>query len=128
MTRAKQVTQAVSAMRKARADTDSSPQPAAMTFVIYEDNVGGYHWRIVADDGETLVRSASFGSYEDAKQAARIVHRGASRATFEDSSGPPPPADLPSRRHRITVTLRDRQDAERWLDEGGSFSSEAVAR
>jgi hypothetical protein len=85
MTRAAQVTPAVSAIRKARADTGSSPEPAAMTFLIYEDNVGGYQ-----------------------------------------SSDYPPPADLPARRHRITVTLRDRLDAERWLDEGGSFSSEAV--
>jgi len=128
MTHAKQVTQAVSAMRKARPYTDSSAEPAAMTFVIYEDNVGRYRWRIVASGGETLVRSASFGSCEDARQAARIVHRGASRASFEDSSGPAPPADLLSTRNRITVTLRDRQDAERWLDEGGSFRSEALTR
>ena len=127
MTRATQVTQAVSAMRKARAAPSSSPEPESLTFLIYEDNVGGYHWRIVADGGETLVRSAGFGSYEDARQAARIVHRGASRATFEQSSENPPPTDLPARRHRITVTLRDRLDAERWLDEGGSFSSEAVS-
>jgi uncharacterized protein YegP (UPF0339 family) len=79
MTRATQVTRAMSAMRKARAAPSSSPEPESMTFLIYKDNVGGYHWRIVADGGETLVRSASFGSYEDAKQAARIVHRGASR-------------------------------------------------
>ena len=128
MTRATHVTQAVSAMRKAQAAPSSSPEPESLTFLIYEDNGGGYHWRIVADGGETLVRSASFGSYEDANQAAGIVHRGASRATFEHGSDNPPPADLPARRHRITVTLRDRLDAERWLDEGGSFSSEAVTR
>ena len=126
MTRATQVTQAVSAMRKARADTDSSPEPAAMTFLIYEDNVGGYHWKLVADGGETLVRSAGFGSYDGARQAARVVQRGASQATFEQASDSPPPTDLPARRHLITLTLRDRLDAERWLDEGGSFSSEAV--
>jgi uncharacterized protein YegP (UPF0339 family) len=96
MTRDPKVTQAVSAMRKARAAPSSLPEPAAMAFVVYEDNAGGYHWRIVADGGETLVRSASFGSYEDAKQAAWTVHRGASRATFEQSSENPPPADLPA--------------------------------
>ena len=124
MTRAAQVTQAVSAMRKARAAPSSVPEPASMAFLIYEDNGGGYHWTIVACGGETLVRSASFKSYEDAKQAAGIVHRGASRAAFEQGSGNPRLVDLPARRN----AARDRSDAERWLDEGGSFSSEAVAR
>lgn len=110
MTRAAQVTQAVSTTRKARAAPSPQPERPSMAFVIYEDNGGGYHWTIVADRGETLVRSASFRSYEDAKQAAGIVHRGASRASFEHGSA------------------RDRSDAERWLDEGGSFSSEAVTR
>jgi uncharacterized protein YegP (UPF0339 family) len=79
MTRAAQVTQAVSAMRKARAAPSSLPQTASMVFLIYEDNGGGYHRTTVADAGETLVRSASFGSHEDAQQAAGIVHRGAYR-------------------------------------------------
>ncbi|HLY48177.1 MAG TPA: hypothetical protein VKR21_03190 [Solirubrobacteraceae bacterium] len=122
MTRAAQVTQAVSAMRKARAAPSSPPEPA-MTFLIYEDNGGGYHWTIVAD-GETLVRSASLGSYEQAQQAAGIVHRGASRAAFDPGSTNPPFIDLPARRN----AARDRLDAERWLDEGGSFSSQAVTR
>jgi uncharacterized protein YegP (UPF0339 family) len=97
-----------------------------MTFLIYQDNGGGYHWTIVADRGETLVRSASFRSYEDAKQAAGNVHRGASQAAFEHRSDNPPPVDLPARRNAVTV--RDRLDSEHWLDEGGSFSSEAVTR
>ena len=95
-----------------------------MAFLIYEDNGGGYHWTIVADGGETLVRSASFRSYEDAKQAAGIVQRGASRAAFEQGFESPPSVDLPAR----CDAARDRLDAERWLDEGGSFSSEAVTR
>ncbi len=117
MTRTPQVTQAMSAMRKARAAPSSLPEPTSMAFLIYEDNGGGYHWTIVADGGETLVRSASFRSYEDAKQAAGIVHRGASQASVEDRSGQPPPVDLPARRNAASV--RDRLDAERWLDEGG---------
>jgi uncharacterized protein YegP (UPF0339 family) len=124
MTRAAQVTQAVSAMRTARAAPSSPPEPASMAFLIYEDNGGSYHWRIVADGGETLVRSASFRSYEQAKQAAGIVHRGASRAAFEPGSENPPLVDLPARRN----AARDRLDAERWLDEGGSVSREAVTR
>jgi uncharacterized protein YegP (UPF0339 family) len=124
MTRAAQVTQAVSAMRKARAAPSSLPEPASMAFLIYEDNAGGYHWTIVADGGETLVRSASFRFYEEAEGAARIVHRGASRASFEHRSGDTPPVDLPTRLN----AARDRLDAERSLDAGGSVNSEAVTR
>jgi uncharacterized protein YegP (UPF0339 family) len=124
MTRAAQVTQAVSAMRKARATPRSSSESASMAFRIYENNVGGYHWTIVADGGETLVRSASFTSYEQAKRAAGIVRRGASRATFEPGSENPPSVDLPAR----LSAARDHLDAERWLDEGGSVSGEAVSR
>lgn len=119
MTRAAQVTQAANAMRKARAAPSSLPEPASLAFRIHEDNGGAYHWTILADGGETLVRSASFGSYEQADHAARVVHCGASRASFEDRSTAPPPVELRTRRD-------DRLDTERWLDEGGSFSSEAV--
>lgn len=107
------------------ATPSSPPEPASMTFLIYEDNGGGYHWTIVADGGETLVRSASLASYEEAERAAGVVHRGASRASFEDRSGDTPPVDLPARRD--AAVARDRLDAERWLDEGGSFS-QAVTR
>ncbi len=124
MTRAAQVTQAVSAMRKSRAAPSSLSEPPSMAFLVYEDNGGGYHWTIVADSGETLVRSASFSSYEDARAAAGIVQRGASRASFEQASDKPQLVDLPARRN----AARDRLDAERWLDEHGSFSSEAVTR
>ena len=73
MTRAAQVTQAVSAMRKARARAapSSSPEPASTAF------------------------SDTPGSAD-------------------------PPAGLNA------VSARDRLDAERWLDEGGSFRREAV--
>lgn len=125
MTRAAQVTQAMSAIRKARAAPSSLPEPASMAFLIYEDNGGGYHWTIVADGGETLVRSASFRSYEDARQAAGIVHRGVSRASFELGSDNPPLADLPL---AAMPDRRDRLDAERRFDERGSFSSEALTR
>ena len=124
MTRAAQVTQAVSAMRKARAAPSSVPEPESMAFLIFEDNGGGYHWTIVAGGGETLVRSVSFRSYEDAERAAGIVHRGASRAAFEQGSGNPRLVDLTARR----AATSDAADAERWLDEGGSFSREGVAR
>jgi hypothetical protein len=68
----------------------------------------------------------SFASYEEAKQAARIVHHDASQASFVDRSAGIPPADLAARLD--TRVVRDEPDAERWLDEGGSFNSEAVTR
>jgi uncharacterized protein YegP (UPF0339 family) len=97
-----------------------------MKFLIVEDNGGGCHWTIVAGGGETLVQSASFASYEDANQAPRIVHAGAASASVDQHAGVILPVDLVARRD--TAMARDRLDAERWLDEGGSFSSEAVRR
>jgi uncharacterized protein YegP (UPF0339 family) len=127
MTRSTQLTQAVTAIRKARADAHAVPEPASMKFLVFEDNGGGYHWTIVAGSGERLVQSASFASYEDAKQAARVVHAGAASASFENLAGNTPPVDLLARRDK-RVARDDLEDAERWLDEGGSFSSEAVTR
>ena len=86
--------------------------PASMEFLIFEDNGGDYHWTIVAGGGATLARSGSFGSYEDAERAAQRVRDGAR------------PVDLIARRDATS----DAADAERWLDEGGSVSSEAVAK
>jgi uncharacterized protein YegP (UPF0339 family) len=126
MTRAAQVTHAVSAMPKARAVPSSVPEPASMMFLIAEDNGGRYHWTIIAEGGETLVRSAGFDSYQQAKRAAGIVHRGASRASFPHRSENAPPVGLPARRD--AAAARDRLDAERWLDEGGNFNSEALTR
>ena len=94
--------------------------PGSMEFVIFEDNGGDYHWTIVARDGATLARSESFGSYEDAELAAQHVRDGVASALFERRGDGARPVDLSAR--------RDDADAERWLDEGGSFSSEAVAK
>jgi uncharacterized protein YegP (UPF0339 family) len=126
MTRSTLLTQAGTAKKKARATARAPSKPAAMKFLVYEDNGGGYHWTIVGASGEPLVQTASFASYAEAKQAARIVHRGASQASFVDRSADTPSADLAARRDERVV--RDELDAERWLDEGGSFSSEAVTR
>ncbi len=97
-----------------------------MKFLVFEDNAGGYHWTIVAQSGETLVQSSSFASYEQAKQAGRVVHGGAASAAFEPLAGDTPSAELVA--GNTTRTARDDLDAERWLDEGGSFGSEAVTR
>ena len=126
MTRSTPLTQAVDAIRKARAAENAGPEPASMKFVVFEDNGGAYHWTIVADSGETLVRSASFPTHDEAAQAARVVHAGAASASLEQLGGGTAPVDLAARRK--TAVMRGDLDAERWLDEGGSFSSEAVAR
>ncbi len=97
--------------------------PASMEFLVFEDNDGSYHWTIVAADGATLAGSCAFASHEDAVRAARHVRDGAASALFERHVVGPP-ADLTARRD----AARDNSDAERWLDEGGSFSSEAVTR
>jgi uncharacterized protein YegP (UPF0339 family) len=129
MTRSTQPTQARTARRKARATARARPKPASVRFLVFEDNGGGYHWTIVAASGESLVQSASFASYEDAEQAARVVRAGAASVSFEhraDAAGAIPPVDRAGPRQSGVV--RGDLDAERWLDEGGSFSSEAVRR
>jgi uncharacterized protein YegP (UPF0339 family) len=98
--------------------------PESMEFLIFEDNGGAYHWRIVAGDGATLAQSGSFASYDRAEQAARRVRDGAASARLNRRGREPGAVDLAARRGRP----RDDLDAERWLDEGGSFSREAVAR
>jgi uncharacterized protein YegP (UPF0339 family) len=135
MTRSAKPTQAKTAKRNARVTARARPKPASMTFLVFEDNSGGYHWTIVAASGESLVQSASFASYEDAKQAARVVHAGAASASFEylaGATGATAPVELLARRQSDVVrgsgVVRGDPDAERWLDEGGSFSSEAVTR
>jgi uncharacterized protein YegP (UPF0339 family) len=126
MTGYTRLTQAVDAVREVRPAANAAPHPASMKFLVFEDNGGGYRWMIVAGTGETLVRSESFASYEDARHAAGVVHAGAASASFEHLAGDTPPVDLVARRDERMA--RDDLDAERWLDEGGSFSSEAVTR
>jgi uncharacterized protein YegP (UPF0339 family) len=129
-TRAGRLTAAVSSIRTRRATPDASPEPdpepAPVTFLLYEDNSGGYYWTIVADSGQVLARSARFASYEEANVAADIVYRGTAGASFEDRSGTSPPVDLPAARD--VTPPRDRAAAERWLDDGGSVSRQEVTR
>jgi uncharacterized protein YegP (UPF0339 family) len=95
-----------------------------MEFLIFEDNGGVYHWTLIAGDGAMLARSFGFASYDDAEQAAQRVRAAAASARFQHRSAGALPADLIARRG----TASDDANAERWLDEGGSFSSEAVAK
>ena len=98
--------------------------PESMEFLIFEDNGGAYHWRIVAGDGTTLAQSGSFASYQDAEQAAQRVRDGAASARFNHRGRELDAVDLATRRGRP----RDELNAERWVDEGASFTREAVAR
>lgn len=43
---------------------------AAMEFSVFEDSLGGYHWRIAAGSGDILVESGRFATYYDAEDAA----------------------------------------------------------
>jgi uncharacterized protein YegP (UPF0339 family) len=98
--------------------------PESMEFLIFEDNGGAYHWRIVASDGATLAESESLPSYDAAEQAARRVRGGAASARFNRRGRELGAVDLATRGDRP----RDDLNAERWSNEGGSFTREAVAR
>ena len=98
---------------------------ATLTFLVLEDNGGGYYWTILGGDGESLAHSARHATRDDAAHAARVVRDGARSARFEPGVADRP-IDFMARRD--AAVARDDSDAERWLDEGGSFSSEAVSR
>jgi uncharacterized protein YegP (UPF0339 family) len=70
----------------------------SMEFVIFEDNAGSYHWRIVAGNGGILAQSERFASYEDAEQAASHVRDSAASASFKPRAGGNEPVDLAARR------------------------------
>lgn len=93
-----------------------------MEFVIFEDNAGEYHWEIVGTGG-VLARSGSFASYEETAEAARRFRDGVGSALFDRRAAAVDPVDLLAGGDGSSAE----GDAERWLDEGGSFSSEAVA-
>ena len=57
--------------------------PASIEFLMFEENGRAFHWAIVAASGDHLVPSATFASYEEAKQLARVVRSGAVPAPFE---------------------------------------------
>jgi uncharacterized protein YegP (UPF0339 family) len=98
--------------------------PAPMEFLIFEDNGGCYHWRLRAGDGAILAQSGGFASYDDAEQAAQLVRGGAVSALFAFRAHVSLPVDLSARRDASS----ENSDAERWLDEGGSFSREPVTK
>ncbi len=116
------------ATKRSRATGQIAHSPAQvvapMEFLIFEDNGGCYHWRILAGDGTALGRSGDFGSYDDAEQAAQDIVDGAASARFERRGNANGPVDLAARR----AAPDDGSDAERRLDKGGSLSTEAVGK
>ncbi len=124
MTRSTQLTHAVSGQTKRRAGAGDVCAPGSMKFLSFEENGGAFHWAIVAASGDRFVPSATFASYEEARQAAGVVRSGAITAPFENRADDPAALEFAARRE--TVTAADDLDSERWLDEGGSFISEAV--
>jgi hypothetical protein len=66
----------------ARAARDAS-QSVSLHLLVHQDNGGDYYWEIVGEHRESLARSGSFASYDDAERAARRVRDGAGSARFE---------------------------------------------
>jgi uncharacterized protein YegP (UPF0339 family) len=116
-------TQKSRAARQVARRGSKMPAPASMKFLVFEDNGGDYHWRIVAHDGAALAQSVSFASYDDAEQAAQHVREAAASARFERDAVGAGPVDLIARRDAKS----DDSEAERWSDEGGSVSARAPA-
>ena len=97
-----------------------------MEFLVAQDNGGNYHWTLVDRNGNSLARSLSFASYEDAENAARVVLAGAGSARLERRVDAVSAVDIVARRDAAPPP--DDTDSERWLDEGGSFSTRAARR
>jgi uncharacterized protein YegP (UPF0339 family) len=58
-------------------------ESASQQFLVHRDNGGDYYWAIVGGTGESLARSGSYTSHDDAERAAWCVYDGASSARFE---------------------------------------------
>jgi uncharacterized protein YegP (UPF0339 family) len=112
MTRSTPLAQAVSGQTKHPAGAGAASERGSMQFLSFEDNGGAFHWALVAASGDHLVQSASFVSYEQAKQAAGVVRSGAVSAPFENRADDPAPLELGA--HGETATVTDDLDAERW--------------
>jgi uncharacterized protein YegP (UPF0339 family) len=97
---------------------------AAITFLVFEDNGGSYRWTVRGPDRESLAHSGPDATHEEAAHAVRVVRDGAGSARFEASEAMDLPVELVARRG--AAVARDDADAERWLDEGGGFTSTGV--
>jgi hypothetical protein len=72
--------QAARPVARGARDVDES---ASLEFLVHQDNGGDYYWEIVGERGESLSKSGSFASHDDAERAARRVYDGAGSARFE---------------------------------------------
>jgi hypothetical protein len=115
-------TKTLEAARPVVGDARVVSESVSLEFLVFEDDGGGYHWAIVGGSGESLAQSGSFGSYEEAAHAGRYARDGAEWARFQRRAAEDRVVDVRACR----AAARDGLDADRWLDEGGSFSSEAV--
>jgi uncharacterized protein YegP (UPF0339 family) len=93
MTRSTPLALVVSGQTKHPAGAGAASARGSMKFLSFEDNGGAFHWALVAASGDHLVQSASFVSYEQAKQAAGVVRSGAVSAPFEDRADDPAPLE-----------------------------------
>lgn len=125
MTGAKQVTQAVGALREARATLRSPSEPG-------RDDVPrlyGQRRQLPLDDRRRRRRDARAVSQLRVLRASqtRGWHRADRLASVGRTPAPAAPTfDLPARGD--AAAARDRLDAERWFDDGGSFNSKAATR
>ena len=119
-------TQKSRATRQAQRRAAVVAESAALTFLVFEDNGGSYHWTLLGPDGESLAHSRPYATHEEAAHAALVARDSSGTARLDSGRAPDLPVDLVARRSRAVA--RDDSDAERWLDEGGSFSSESVTR
>lgn len=119
-------TQKSRATRQAQRRAALVAESAALTFLVFEDNGGSYHWTLLGTDGESHARSRPYATHEEAAHAARVVRDRSGTARLETGRAPDLPTDLVAR--RSAAAARDDSDAERWLDEGGSSSSQPVTQ
>ena len=85
-----------------------------MQFLIFEDNGGNYHWTLRDGNGDSLARSLSVASSEDAEDAARFVLAAAVSAHIERRAGTDSPVDILARRE--AVVRHEDTGAKRGLD------------
>jgi len=117
-------TERARAARQVGRRAEAASESEAITFLVFQDNGGNYRWSIVDSRGESLAQSGTFATYDAAHTAAGVVRDAAGSSRFEHRPAADRPVDLLARREAIRA--HDASDAERWLDEGGSFNSEAV--
>jgi hypothetical protein len=86
----------------------------SMEFLIVDDNGGDYHWTLLDRDDNSLARSPSFGSYEDAEDAARVVLAGAGSARLDRRAANGGSLDTPNKTS-VPTTVKHVGGAEKRL-------------